>query len=138
MFYDSYTHNYLGRYLRFYRDYTGIDLMPLYNCFAETSVTTLDIKDNTGTSLMKSDSEHTIYIVDILPYHEYTIYIDSQFGVECIAGYYDNDALFDLGSLKTEGVAFPYKSTYMKEGGCKFNKPFVYDKLSKEAFESEA
>lgn len=133
LFYDEYTHNYLGRYLRFYRDYTGVNLMPLYNCFPETSVSNLKIEDNTGTQLMASDTDHTIYMVDIVPYQTYTIYIDCEFDVELIAGYYANGALFDLSSLKTEGIAFPYRSTYMKQSGCTFTNPFIYDKLAAEA-----
>lgn len=35
-FYNAATHKRLGQFLRYYRGQTGIDLMPLYNCFDDT------------------------------------------------------------------------------------------------------
>lgn len=48
--YDSYTHEYLGDYLRFLRDYNNINLMPLYNCFSDNLAKNISLSFNVTTS----------------------------------------------------------------------------------------
>lgn len=57
--YDSYTHTYLGNYLRFIRDYFGINLMSLYNCYNNEII----IQDNYKYLLIpiKYDTTYTIF-----------------------------------------------------------------------------
>lgn len=45
-YYDSDTHEYLGNYLRFQRDYNHLNLMPLYNCFSNRLCSNLKISFN--------------------------------------------------------------------------------------------
>lgn len=134
LYYDAYTHNYLGRYLRFYRDYMGIDLMPLYNCFSEETVSDIVIKDLSNNILLQSDDNSTIYMVDAIPFTEYTFYINCKNTVEIAAGYYDNGQLdinnIELPSTSTR-IIFPYEKTYYKKTNTTFNKPFIYDKIKK-------
>ena len=47
--YDYYTHEYLGEYLRFIRDFHNVDLMPLYNCFSDHICNNIELTFDVGT-----------------------------------------------------------------------------------------
>ena len=126
--YDSYTHEYLGDYLRFQRDYNHINLMPLYNCFSNRICSNLSldiIKNNTIISTFSgSDAKYKIYMLPIKLFKEYTIAIDSDLAIEICCGIYGkyqgtNQALKDLPA-----------TTYIKLNSTNFNRPFLYDNLA--------
>lgn len=60
--YDTETHEYLGDYLRFMRDYYDINLMPLYNCFNDKICTniyfTTDINRPAYNGLSTDEETH--------------------------------------------------------------------------------
>lgn len=86
--YDSYTHEYLGDYLRFKRDYQNIDLMPLYNCFSDRLCPSYTKKISTSkisTTISTTDpdsKDYKIYMLPIKLFQQYTIAIDCDTGVE--------------------------------------------------------
>ena len=43
-YYDGETHKFLGDYLRYVRDYQGLNLMPYYNCFTDEYVNDLGLQ----------------------------------------------------------------------------------------------
>lgn len=134
--YDSYTHDYLGNYLRFIRDYKGLDLMPLYNCFSNKEVTDLTIKSSIGETLIETNEDCKVYMINVNPFTEYTLYIDSVEPVELVAGYYDNGLIDIFNLLETNSsLSFPYEVTYQKYPKSSFNKPLLYDKLSSKNLE---
>lgn len=125
--YDTYTHDYLGRYLRYVRDMHNIDLMPLYNCFGyATCDISLDVLNADGEKLASFDSDddnYKIYAIPVRFFKEYTIAIDCAKSVELCCCLYDKylDSRNQFNKL--------YGKTYLKATHTSFNKPFIYDRL---------
>lgn len=59
LIYDSYCHRYLGEYLRFIRDYKGLNLMSMYNCFSN------ELAFNISFGLNYQDAIDTVEYVDL-------------------------------------------------------------------------
>lgn len=136
-FYDSYTHEYLGDYLRFQRDYNQIDLMSMYNCFSNTLCTNLNLecthvtRDDSGKAVSvthfvfdSDDPNYKIYIMPVKLFKKYTIAIDSSKPVELCCVIYNK-------SLDTrEKLQVLTHDTYVKKTNTNFNRPFLYSELA--------
>lgn len=135
--YDSYTHEYLGDFLRFQRDYNDIDLMPLYNCFSDRACDSLDLKwpsikidpetnEVTKTKIIfnTNDQKYKIYMLPIKLFKSYTIAIDCETPIELCCGLYGA-----YQDTRDKFAAIPAK-TYQKITGSKFSAPFLYTKLA--------
>lgn len=62
--YDSYTHKFLGDYLRFLRDYTGLDLMSMYNCCGWEAPLNLDVEITREIAYSKSSITDDTIVLD--------------------------------------------------------------------------
>lgn len=129
--YDVHTHEYLGNFLRFVRDYLDIDLMSLYNCFNNQLITNLKI----NTTYVANDSEvkinfdsddlkYKIYAIPVKFDKKYTIALNCTSKIEVVCGLYADNMLDTTNSTNTLFI-----NTYKKYAGLKLNKPVVYDKL---------
>lgn len=99
-FYDAVTHEKLGEYLRYCRGKTGIDLMPLYNCFSNVFATNFFITED-GIE-RKDNSLAKIAQVKIKFNKPYTIAIDSASGITLAPMFMDGgDYLFVAGENLT-------------------------------------
>lgn len=135
--YTTTTHEYLGDFLRFYRDSTNINLMPLYNCFNKKLCNNINIylssedkdKQNENQNeneivFRASDSQYKIYMLPVKLFESYTIAIDCAQGIEMFCGLYGND--LDVSDKGKDLI----KRTYQNFNQTFFNQPFLYEKLS--------
>jgi hypothetical protein len=130
--YDSYTHTYLGEYLRFYRDMNNINLMSMYNCFSNEQAVNLKIsvpsvQNRPAFDFDTANSNFKIYMVPVKFFEKYTIGIECDTKIEIVAGIYDNERLIDY-STNSNDITF-YEATYVKKVGTRISSPFLYDKL---------
>lgn len=127
--YDTATHEYLGDYLRFVRDYYNVNLMSLYNCFTNKVCNNLfysfkQSEDSESYITFDSqDARYRIYSLPVKLFQNYTIAIDCIDGVEMFCGLYKTSL---ESSDKSSDLI---RKTYKKENGAIFSQPFLYDKL---------
>jgi hypothetical protein len=127
--YDSYTHEYLGDYLRFQRDFKGVDLMPLYNCFSDRMAPNLSlsvkVSDDYTAAFKSDDQDYKIYMLPVKLFKDYTIAIDSNYAIEVCCGIYNK--------YQDDRAAFSFlpAATYACFNSMQFRSPAVYDALNK-------
>ena len=133
-FYDSTTHEYLGEFLRFIRDYHGVNLMSLYNCFNNKICNNLyfkfvinpvaDKEKQVTVTFDSRDSKYKIYAIPVKLFSDYTIAIDSSQGIEMFCGLYSTN--LDASGRATNLIG----QTYQKVSKAIFKQPFLFDKLN--------
>lgn len=134
--YDSKTHEYLGRYLRYLRDYKGLDLMQLYNCYSNKTVKKMDLRTLSESivlpnieelrKIITSDSSIKVISIPVNLNQVYTISLDCGLPVEMFCGF--EGAYFD-GDVLNEVNQKLWSQTYVKANYCSFNTPFLFEKL---------
>ena len=117
--YDSYTHEYLGDYLRYIRDYKKLNLMSMYNCFSNVTAN-VDF-----TNFNSKDSSYTIFCFPVKFNQKYTIALDWHGTIEVCCGFYKDGKRFVSDTYDGDIE----KDTYQKFSGLRFSDPVIYDKL---------
>lgn len=136
--YDAVTHEYLGDYLRFLRDYHNINLMSMYNCFNNKIYSNIYFNFTLRDSITKitfdsQNPNYRIYAIPVKLFSDYTIAIDCNQGIEMFCGFYNTS--LEVLSSKAHELA---KKTYSKVNKTLFNQPFVYTKLNLSNWKAES
>lgn len=115
MLYDRATHEYLGKYLRFLRDYQGINLMSMYNCF-DGELLTIDVnfkpipeEPEVKIEFASNSKGYVVYKIPVSLVDTYSISLHSTKNIE-VCLYDEADSLKpDTDSSKYELSKATYK-----------------------------
>ena len=154
--YDSDTHKHLGNYLRFLRDYKGLDLMPYYNCYNAYEIGDVHLTLPATTQLHPSDELFPDYSLHpgLMRYSTFdkdksTYYLDSTdiyrvvavpirfnqtytIAIECPAMIQFRGVIYNSsGMVKVPNTEDKYYSdelhdSYIFKSCTRFNEPFLY------------
>ena len=119
--YDTKTHEYLGNYLRFIRDYYNIDLMPLYNCYSNRVLDSLYKEyslEDSGDSVFINTGKYNYYLIPVKFNKDYTIALDSCKSYNIFCAIYKNGIADGSEKLMLESKKFI--------SGSNFYSPFIY------------
>lgn len=121
-YYDTYTHTRLGELLRYYRAQTGINLLPLYNCFNN--------KFNSSFSLTRDginsfpDKLKKVIQVPIKFNVDYTIAIDCPDNAIIMPALLDKDDFLFVGNTNMTGMLYDQEN-YIKTTSLNFLDPQI-------------
>ena len=125
--YDSTTHYYLGEYLRAYKAYYNIDLMPYYNCFSNEYLNYIKLeKSNHGKIIYNDTTTNTNFTIISVPIkfcQKYTIAISCPSEVLMLPVFVDKKGILktktnELNSLDYWGKSYP---------DLRFDSPIVFE-----------
>ena len=115
--YDSETHYYLGEYLRAYKAYYDIDLMPFYNCFSNEYINYVYLNKGELTNQIKLEEtynqNYTVISVPIKFCQTYTIAIQCPHEVRMLPVFVGKKGILeertkDLHMLNYWGKSFSH------------------------------
>lgn len=106
-YYDIQTHIKLGDYLRLLRSLYGLDLLPLYNCYANYFVDNIDL--SSGKLREASNAYYKVTLVPVKFNHTYTITLATSSNAFIKPVIYDGKLIKDPNKS-----GFIYDNTYTK------------------------
>lgn len=119
-YYDPSTHYALGKYLRYLKHTTNINLMPFYNCFGGEHFSDFYF-DSSFNVVTDTNPQYRIIAVPIRYGHVYTIALECPTTVKIRPCIHDN--LFIKQDADLDAAIADSKKTYT---GLQFNRPILF------------